>query len=181
MVDIKVESGSNGKSAGSPPPRRNTQPSAITAAKGIHAERIDAVDGIFQLAGMGFVMAGQFADAGAIDMHGHGVSVEVAELAAKNESIAKVTDSLLQIGPYAGLVVAVMPMVMQLLVNHKVIPAEKMPASSGIVQPSVLEAQVKTAMAQQALEAMRLQREAEEELKRQQAEFQAEMKSSNSA
>jgi hypothetical protein len=169
MPEIKVETGK----ATAPPPKKDTRPRAPIAVKGITAERTDAIDGVFQLAGMGLVMAGQYADAGAIDMHGHGVSLELAELAGKNEGIAKAVDSLLQVGPYAGLVVAMMPLVMQVLANHKVIAADKMPPSSGVVKPESLEAQVKAAMAKQALEALHAQKEAEEELARMQAEFAA--------
>lgn len=173
MPDIKIETPRNTQGA---PPKKDTRPSTPVVAKGRHAERIDAVDGIFQLAGLGCIMTGQYADAGAIDMHGHGVSVEVAELAAKNDGVAKVVDTLLQVGPYAGLVAAVMPLAMQLLANHKVVPAEKMSAG-GVVSPSVLEAQVKTAMAEQAMEAMRAQKEAQSRLEAMQAEFAAEMDS----
>jgi hypothetical protein len=172
VPEIKVETA---KPNGSAPPRRDTRPTAPVTAKGIHAERIDAVDGVFQLVGMGLVMGGQFADAGAIDMHGHNVSIEVAELAGKNEGVAKVVDTLLTVGPYAGLVIAVMPMVLQLMVNHKVIPVEKMPPTSGIVDPKSLEAQVKTAMAKQAIEALQAQREAEEELASMRQQFEDEM------
>lgn len=129
----------------------------------IDEEREEAVNGIFQLVGFGCIMTGQYADAGAISMHTPPISHEVAELAKKNESIAKGVDVLLQAGPYAALIGACMPLVLQLLVNHDIIPAEKM-AGANVVKPEVLESQVKTQMARQAMEAMRQQQEAEAEM-----------------
>jgi hypothetical protein len=167
MAEIKIETGR------SAPPRKETKPSVPVVNKTRNGERVDAVNGVFQIVGLGCIMTGQFADAGAIDMHGPGIANEVAELAAKNDQVGKVVDSLLTVGPYGALVVAVMPLVMQLLANHKIVPAEKM-AAGGVVSPTVLEAQVKTAMARQAMEAMQAQREAEQELQDMHARFEAE-------
>jgi hypothetical protein len=126
-------------------------------------EREDAVNGVFQLAGLGCIMFGQYSDAGAISLHCPPIAHEIAELAEKNEQVAKGVDVLLQVGPYAGLVAAIMPLVLQLMANHKVVDADKMPGAN-VVKPEVLEAQVKTSMAKQAMMAMQAQREAEEEL-----------------
>jgi len=164
MAEIRVEKGAG-----------NTRtPPAISRPSSTKSDRIDAVDGIFQLAGMGCIMVGQLADAGALDMHGHDISVELAEIAEKNQTIGKGIDTLLQVGPYAGLVTALMPLVLQLLANHKVVPPEKL-SSANVVMPDVLESQVKTALTKQALEALRQQQEMEAEL----AQMQAEMASQN--
>lgn len=153
------------------PPKRNTN--VKTDAEIKREERIDGVNGIFQLAGFGCIMTGQFADAGAIEMHGNNISNEIVTLAESNAGIAKGVDMLLQVGPYAGLVTAAMPLVLQFLVNHNVLPAEKM-AGFNVVRPEVLESQVKTILTKQAMEAMKAQREAENEL----AEMQQEMMAS---
>jgi hypothetical protein len=160
MVNIKVES------------PKTTVKNTPTKPQDIREERRDAVDGIFQLIGLGFIVTGQYADAGAISMHSPPISQEVAELAEKDERIAKGVDTLLQVGPYAGLVAAVMPLVLQLLVNHNVFPADKM-ASANIVKPEVLESQVKTDMARKAMQALQMQKDAEEELAKMQAEYMA--------
>lgn len=153
MVEVKVTSGQQKKV----PPKIDRQLS-------IGELRQEAVDGIFQIVGLGCIITGQYADAGAISMHGPPIAQEVASLAEKNEQIAKGVDALLQVGPYAGLVAAVMPLVLQLMVNHNVVPAEKL-ANANVVKPEVLEAQVKTHMARQAMEAMQAQKAAEEELR----------------
>jgi hypothetical protein len=168
MADIKVETGNSSRSTRMPP-KKDTPPK-IAISGNRKNDRIDAVDGIFQLAGMGCIMVGQLADAGALDMHGHDVSVELAELAEKNETIGKGIDTLLQVGPYAGLVTALMPLVLQLLANHKVVPPEKL-SSANVVMPEVLESQVKTALTKQALDALRQQQQMEDELRQMQAEM----------
>jgi hypothetical protein len=165
MAEINVETKANTKST---PPRKADTPNTQTAAKvqvpqTVKEQRADAVDGIFQLVGLGCIIVGQYADAGAISVHSPPISIEVAEMAEKNEGVAKAVDSLLQVGPYAGLVAVVMPLVLQLLANHKIVPAEKF-ANANVVKPEILESQVKTNMARQAMEALQAQASAEEEL-----------------
>jgi hypothetical protein len=168
MAEINVET----KAAKpTPPPRRDTQNTkASVTVQTITEQRAEAVDGIFQLVGLGCIITGQYADAGAIALHSPPISVEVAELASKNDGIAKAVDTLLQVGPYAGLVAVVMPLVLQLLANHKIVSAEKM-ANVNVVKPEVLEAQIKTQMAKQAMEALQAQAFAEEELAAMQREM----------
>jgi hypothetical protein len=161
MADIKVETSKT-------PPKKES----VTSHTTIKEDRRDAVDGIFQLAGLGCIITGQYADAGAITMHSPPISEEVAELAEKNQKIAGALDTLLEVGPYAGLIAAVMPLVLQILVNHKIFPADKM-AGANIVKPEVLESQVKTQMARKAMEALQMQKDAEEELAKMQAEYMA--------
>lgn len=147
-------------------PRMSNTPEPLTLTE----QREEAVNGIWQIVGLGCIIAGQYADAGAISMHSPPISHEVAELAEKNDQIAKGVDVLLQVGPYAALIGACMPLVMQLLVNHDVLPADKM-AGANVVKPEVLESQVKTQMARQAMAAMQAQKDAEEELKEMQKAF----------
>jgi hypothetical protein len=161
-MEIKVE-----KPGGKNPPKKETP--AIGEISTIE-KRAEATNGIFQIATFGCVLTGQFADAGAIDEHSPAISTEIANLAENNSYVAKLTDSFMQVGPFAALFAATMPLVLQLLVNHNVIPAEKL-ANANVVHPDVLEARVKTAMMRQAMEAMAQQRMAQEEMERMRAEM----------
>jgi hypothetical protein len=160
MADIKVETN---KSAA--PPKKSPTPVAD-----IRKDRTEGVNGIFQLAGLGCIMMGQLHDAGAISIHGPAISNEIVTLAESDARIAKGVDALLQVGPYAGLVAAVMPLVLQLLANHKVVPADKL-GGAGIQMPDALEMQVKTQMQLQALEIMRQRQAVEDELQMAQQEW----------
>jgi hypothetical protein len=127
------------------------------------AAREEAANGLFQLAGFGCVVARQYADAGAINMHGAKIAHELAVLSEQSEPIAKGLDYIMEAGPYAGLIVAVMPLALQIMANHGLIKAELV-AGGGVVPPQALESQVKAEMAKQASEALRAQEAAEEEL-----------------
>jgi len=169
MVDVKVQTGPS-----TIPPKKssNSTPKGL-AEPTIQQKRFDAIQGLWQIAGIGCVFMRQYSDAGAISMHSPAISKEIVQLADSNDQVAKSVDQLLQVGPYAGLVTAVLPLAMQILVNHKRIPVEKLPAESGIVDPEMLEAQVKTEMARMQLEVLKEQKEAEQELARARAEFEA--------
>jgi hypothetical protein len=91
-------------------------------------------------------MRGLYADAGAFSQHGPAVATEVAALAEQNEKIASWVDYLSEAGPYMGLAVATLPLVMQLLANHGRLDIDKLPADSGIVDPKILERKVKVDM-----------------------------------
>jgi hypothetical protein len=135
--------------------------------------RKEAVGGLFQLASFGCVMVGNYADAAAVAEHGDNISREVATLARQNESVAKYIDYLTQAGPYAGLVTACLPLVLQLLANHKRIDYSKVP---GLTAPEVLEAkiasQMKAAAIQQMREAQETQARFDAELARMEAAMQ---------
>jgi hypothetical protein len=100
----------------------------------------------------------QYADAGAIGTYWPGIAKEVAILAESQPAIAGVIDPLMKIGPYTALVAATLPFLMQIAVNH----GRVAPGAMGTVPASTLEAQIKTAMAQAELEALRAQQEAEQ-------------------
>lgn len=147
-----------GRPAGSKPPTSIPDPRLEA--------RQEAADSAFQVLGFGCILLGQFADAGTIQRHSPAVSVELVKLSENYESVGGFLDWLAKNGPLAGLFIAVMPMALQLLVNHNVMPAEML-AGAGVVRPEVIEAQVKAGLAAQAAEAIRQQREAEAELARQ--------------
>lgn len=146
------------------PPRSGRTAQKVSAAKSSkHAERHEAVTGFWQLAGFGCVILRQYSDAGAIGLHSPAITDELVTLADKNESIAKAIDYLSEAGPYAGLIVAVMPLVMQLAANHGIIKAE-LAGSVGVVPPEALSAQVRADMARTAQAALQQQQAAEAEL-----------------
>jgi len=154
-----------------PPPVKRTTANTtkVTTSASRKKDREEAVAGIGQLAQVPLVALGQLADAATIGMRWPAVAHEVAELADKDERIGKLCDVLLQVGPYAGLIAAVMPMAMQFMVNHGKVSA----GSMGTVSPTVLEAQMKTAIMQMEMQAKRQQMEAEQELKKMQASMDA--------
>jgi len=142
-------------------PPRNTRARATAAPrKTLNESRNEAVSGIFQLVGFGCVVTGNYADAAAIGMHADPISGEIVKLGAQNEQIGKGIDYLNQVGPYAGLISAVMPLVLQLLANHGRLDASKVP---GLSSPQVLEAKVKAQMATQAAEEMRQAKQAQDD------------------
>jgi hypothetical protein len=143
------------------PPRKRATSSSVAPRKTQADKRTEAVQGLFDLGSFGCIMMGQYADAAAIGMHGPNISGEVAKLAAADERIAAWIDRLTQVGPYAGLIGATLPLILQVLANHKRLPADKMPSQLGIIPPEALEAkaqaqamQVAAAIQQEAQQAM---------------------------
>jgi hypothetical protein len=102
-----------------------------------------AVNGLFQVATLGFTAKGMYADAAAIAIHGPNVSRELATLAESDERIASVIDYLTTAGPYTGLIMAVLPFALQIAANHGRIDASKtmMP---GIREPAELEKEMRS-------------------------------------
>jgi hypothetical protein len=135
-------------------------------------QRDEGLQGIAQLLQGICLITGQYADAATIGNHFPPFSRELAKIADTNETIAKPIDFLIEIGPYGALIAAGMPLIMQLLANHKVIPASGM---SGVVPPEVLESQMKAQMARMQAQAMMEQRAAIQEAKDAQAEYEAMM------
>lgn len=131
-------------------------------------ERAVAVQGLFQLLGFGCIVVGWHADAGAIGEHSPAVSRELASLSEKNASVAKFIDSLTEAGPYAGLIIAVMPLTLQILANHGILKGDM--SAVGVKPPTVLEAEVKTSLALKQAEVLRAQGDAEARLAQMQAE-----------
>jgi hypothetical protein len=150
-----------------PPAKRGTAAAkkAVTApvpdvqAKSVNQLRYEGIMGLAQL-GQGLcLMAGLHADAMTIGKFFPPVAAEVANIADDNETVAKPIDFIIKIGPYAALIAAGMPLVMQLLANHKIVDASAM-HGYGVVPPEVLEAQMRAEMLRMQAEAMRAQQEA---------------------
>jgi hypothetical protein len=100
----------------------------------------------------------QYADVGAVSLHWPKISEEIAKLADTNEQVASLVDPLMKVGPYAGIITAVMPFAVQIAVNHGRVTAGAM----GSVPATTLSSQVETSLAQNELEALTIQRDAEQ-------------------
>lgn len=143
-----------------PPPARNTPNTASKIATPKRTkEREEMVAQLGMFAQVPLLATKQFADAGAIGVHWPKIAHEVAVLAESQEAVANAIDPLIKVGPYAGLIAAVLPLAMQIAVNHNRIK----PGNMGTVPAVALASQVESAMAQEELRAMRQQLEAERE------------------
>jgi hypothetical protein len=157
------------------PPPKVTAPRPAAAPKkssGKQALREEAANGIGQIVAFGAMVSGQLADAGAIGMHWPGMAHEAAVTAETDAKMAALLDKLLEVGPYGNLIIATLPLVAQLLVNHSLVKLEAM-AGAGVVHPDALTAQVRAEMARKAMDAMRDQQRAESELKQMAAQMAA--------
>jgi hypothetical protein len=165
-----------GIKAGPPPPkdgpRVRSNPATAARSSAKQKAREEAANGVGQILAFGCMIAGQLADAGAIGLHWPAISHEAAAVAENDPKMAKGLDYLLEVGPYGNFIVVCLPLVGQILANHKIVKPEAL-AGVGVVHPEALEADVKASMARQAMAALQQQRAAEEELARMQAEMMA--------
>jgi hypothetical protein len=155
-----------------PPPTRPASsggPKVSTTSKtppppsGRLGERKEAVNGLFQLAALGCVITGNPADAGAIGKHGDGIAAEVAKLAESNARLGGTLDKLLDAGPLAGVIAAVLPLSFQLMANHGVVKAEFL-SGAGVVAPETLAAEVRANQLRMQRDALKAQNDAEREM-----------------
>jgi hypothetical protein len=129
-----------------------------TAAREARTQAADAryqgINSLFQLSAIGLLARHQYADAGALRNHGPSISREIVTLADTDERVATFVDYLTTAGPYTGLMMAVLPLVLQLAANHGRIDADKtmMP---GIVPPAELEREVKQSITDKTAEMYR--------------------------
>lgn len=161
-------------SAAKAPPRRTSagsKPRVLAPpAKTIRDMREEGLQGLGQLAQGILMMGQQYADAGAVGMHFPAVATELANLADQYEVIAKPIDILIQTGPFAALIAAGLPLVMQIAANHKLIDAERTIGSS-VVPPEVLESQMKANISRMQAAAMRERQEAIREAQQAESEM----------
>jgi|SRR5579862_4949957 len=144
--------------ASAPPPvRKAPAKAAVKAEPQVTKDRREALTGFGQLAQVPLIGLRMFADAGAVSLYVPGIAREIAELAETQEQVAAFVDPLIKAGPYFGLVTAVLPLVMQVAVNHGRFAAGAM----GTVPAVSLAAQVEAGLARQELEALTVQLEAE--------------------
>jgi|ERR1700722_11410647 len=145
------------------PPPRSTPNAPHSPAKRatprVTQEREEAVAQLGMFAQVPLMATKQLADAATVGLHWPKVAHEIAVLAETQEPIANLIDPLIKVGPYAGLIAAVLPMLLQIGVNH----GRVKPGQMGTVPAISLESQMQTAMAQAELQALRTQQEAEEQ------------------
>lgn len=152
----------------SPPPVKKTGTTAVQRkATATTGKRTEALAGLGPLIQAPLLLTKKYADAGAVAAHWDNVGSELAKLADTVPAIAKIIDPLLQAGPYAGLIAAVLPLAMQLGVNHGFGKAGAM----GTVPPTTLSAQIETGLAKAELQALIIQRDAEREAAKVRAEI----------
>jgi len=150
-------------------PPRQQKVKEQKAPSGKLGARAEALNGFMQAGAFGLIVAGQPADAGALGKYGPGIADEAAKLAEQNDGVARVIDYVTEVGPYAGLFTAAMPLVLQLLANHGVMKPEQL-AGAGVVPPEALAAEVKADLARMQMEALRAQNAAEADLAQMQQE-----------
>jgi len=128
------------------PPRKSAtvKPSQTSPARAgaVASGRQESVDGLFKMAAAACIMRGNYADAGAISMHSESISREVATLAAQNEQVAKLVDYMTSAGPYSGILIAVLPLALQLAANHDRINPDKAAGLGGVLPKDMLEKKV---------------------------------------
>src|SRR5271166_728634 len=143
--------------------------SAITAA------REEGLEGLAQIGTAVLILTKNYADAGAVDMHAKPIAHEVALLAEGNEKVGNIVDRITAMGPYAGLLTAVMPLAMQLLVNHDRIQANAAGLFGGqVMSKEALAAKVSADIDKKKAQFLREAREAQEEAQAAEADLRRE-------
>lgn len=160
-----------------PPPRKPGTRATPTSSRAVEkarearlSEREDGLNGIVSLASIPLVATGQLADLGAVTAHGPGICHEAAALAETNDKIGKAIDRVIAVGPFAGLISATIPLVLQILVNHGRLPAS-MFGQFGVVPPEMMQHRASIELQKQAAELARMEAEAQRDLLAAQAEL----------
>lgn len=138
------------RSASAVPPK-GTAAGKLTVGQARLKENEEAVNGIFGLGAFALMMVKQPADAMAVSIHGPKISHEIAVLAETNETFANLIKYITTAGPYAALVTAVMPLAMQIAINHGKMSAEAIPMDNVYSKEFLIaqaEAQIRDAEAQ---------------------------------
>lgn len=125
--------------------------------------RWDNMASFLQIGIAASVFTKNYADAGAIAMHGPDFTKALAKQADKNEKLAKLLDYLGAIGPYSEILGAGLPLVLQIMANHKRVPAEAV-ANFGVVPPRMLETKVRLEIKQQEAELMQQLKDQEQQI-----------------
>lgn len=158
----------------SPPPASGARKPAAAPKKAasLTEQRTDALSGLAQVAQVPLIAFRQYAHAATVGIHAPNIARELAKLAETQEPIAKLVDPLIKVGPYAGLVGAILPFILQTGVNMGRIPAGAM----GTVPPNSLAAQMEASIASAEMQALQEQLEAERAAQRIRDEIKAQRK-----
>jgi len=103
-----------------------------------------------------------YADAGALQEHSANLASAIAGIAEDKEKVADILDKA-DVGPYAELVGAAIPFLIQLAVNHNRLDINKMSGIQGVMEPAVLASKVQAEMDRKKTEILRAAKEAREE------------------
>lgn len=128
----------NGKPRKTPP----KGPSAPKASREYKSKtKTDYRPGIMGLAQMGAFVASFFSplDAVAVTDHAPNIANAVQVTADNDPKFAAAMDRILAAGPYAALISATVPMVMQILHNHDKVPGEVVKATGGRTKAEVTQ------------------------------------------
>jgi hypothetical protein len=109
-------------------PKKRATPTGRRTAAPPQTDYRTPILGLFQLPAGVLALAGTTrpelaADAAAITIYAPGIAEALEKLAYERPEVAAVLDRVLQVGPYGVLIAATAPLLLQLLANHKVVPA----------------------------------------------------------
>jgi hypothetical protein len=154
-----------------PPPasKKATASTANTMTRKAR-ERAEGLAGIGQLLTAGLLFARQPADAIAVSKFWPPIAEEAARLADDNPKAGEFLDQLTAVGPYAGIIGAVMPLAMQILVNHDRIKVESV-SQLGVVSKATMQAEAELAIMKAEMAAMQEQMETQAERQKMMAEY----------
>lgn len=138
------------------------------------SERATGLNNIAQVISAGMLMFGQFADSETIATYSPGICYQAAVVAEDHEGFANFLDQADVATPYVALAMASIPLVLQMMVNHGRIKAEKA-SGMGVMSPEMLETRAKARLAKRQAEMMRQQREAEEQARAEYEFYQQEL------
>lgn len=147
------------KDQASKPPKRQTPRQSAAAAQAeataqkstAHDNRVQGVNGVFQMLSVACVVRKQYADAAALGSMTPPISEELANIADADEKIAKAIDMLSVTGPYSKLIAVTLPLGLQLAANHKMVHAESV-AQFGVTPPDLLETKMRLEIEKQFAE-----------------------------
>lgn len=133
-------------SADKPRTARSVPASPRGSKKPEPVDRKGGVDGLLQItAGVLMVLPATQPDAAALGMHGENLGAAIVATADADERFGRALDKLLRTGPYTALVMAAVPLAVQIAANHKLVPAGFM----GTEDPAKLRQQVAGLVAEQ--------------------------------
>ncbi|NUT27674.1 MAG: hypothetical protein HOV84_17415 [Streptomyces sp.] len=112
-------------------PRAGSRPKAPDFRPGIN--------GMFQLAAAPLAFV-QPLDAIAVSQHGENIAEALNALAQERPEVAMVLQRILSVGPYGAVIAAVVPLAVQILHNHDMLPREAVERIPGVTPKEVLEA-----------------------------------------
>ncbi len=133
--------GASARPMGSAAPRPTRRPGRARVASAAPDYRA-GIAGILQIPAFVLVGAGRFNqaleyDGAAIAVHTPAIADALNQLAMDEPRVAAVLDKVLSVGPYGAILGATLPLVAQILVNHKRVPLDAV-AALGAVEPTRL-------------------------------------------